>query len=156
MRVLATLFVAQRCYSTFLRAGQSLDDSHMRPRPSHPPFADGLAHGLGGFGADCWQEANEILRPAILCPSRLKGVPKEIERDVLESPGPAVFLAVHNPGLLRVKIQTALLEPTPDGLQHLAGLLLALAVDDGIIRIPLELDVREDPSPPMVERVVQE
>jgi hypothetical protein len=85
MRVLATLFVAQRCYSTFLRAGQSLDDSHMRPRPSHPPFADGLAHGLGGFGADCWQEANEILRPAILCPSRLKGVPKEIERDVLES-----------------------------------------------------------------------
>jgi len=61
MRVLATLFVAQRCYSTFLRAGQSLDDSHMRPRPSHPPFADGLAHGLGGFGADCWQEANEIL-----------------------------------------------------------------------------------------------
>lgn len=54
-----------------------------------------------------------------------------------------------------MKLQTALLEPAPDGLQHLAGLILALAVDDGIVRVPLELDVRENPSHPMVEHVVQ-
>jgi hypothetical protein len=35
-------------------------------------------------------------------------------------------------------------------------LLLALAVQDRIVRLPLERDVRELPADPQIERVVQE
>ena len=73
----------------------------------------------------------------------MKGVPEKIECNMLEVPRSAVFLAIDNPGLFRVKLQTALLNPAPHGLQYRAGLLLAFAVDDGIVRVTLELDISE-------------
>src|SRR5215510_12775867 len=53
------------------------------PGRCHPPAADGLPDRFGGLGADRWQKAYEELPPAILRPSRLKGVPEEVERDML-------------------------------------------------------------------------
>jgi hypothetical protein len=86
----------------------------------------------------------------------LEGVAQEVERYVLVLPGPIVVLAVDDPSLRRMKLQTALLEPTTDGLLHRTGLPLAPTVDDGIARITLERDAREGPLHPLIERVVQE
>jgi hypothetical protein len=55
-----------------------------------------------------------------------------------------------------MKPQTALLEPISDGRQHHAGLAFAVAVYEGIVRIPLERHVRKPPLHPHVERVLQE
>src|SRR5262245_19120774 len=88
------------------------------PGGRHPPLADGRADRRGCFGADRRQEAHKELPPAILGTPRLEGVPEEIELDVFGLPRPVVILAVDNPGLHWVKLQTALLEPTPDGAQH--------------------------------------
>jgi hypothetical protein len=57
------------------------------------------------------------------------------------APRPVVFLAVHDPGLLRMKLQAAFCEATPDGFQHRSSFLLAPAVDDGVVRITLEAAV---------------
>ena len=55
-----------------------------------------------------------------------------------------------------MKLQTASQESIPDGFQHRLSLPLTPALDDGIIRITLELDVRERPLHPEIERVMQE
>ncbi|HEY6397979.1 MAG TPA: hypothetical protein VIX82_11045, partial [Solirubrobacteraceae bacterium] len=70
--------------------------------------------------------------------TRLEGVPKKVELDMFETPGPVRIVAVDDPGLHRVKLQTALLESTTDGVQHRPGLSLTPAVDDRIVRIALE------------------
>src|SRR6185295_10224373 len=102
------------------------------PGRRQPPLADGCSDRFGGLDADRWQEAHERLAPAILGPTRLEGVAQEVERYVLVLPTPIVVLAIHDPGLRGMKLQTALDEPIPDGLQHLLGLPLAPAMDDGI------------------------
>src|SRR5262245_34861096 len=100
------------------------------PGRCHPPSADGLPARLGGLGADRWQEAHEELPPAILRPSRLEGITEEVERDVLALSSSIVILAVDDPGLLRMKLQTALLEAITDRFEYLLGVALAPAVDD--------------------------
>src|SRR5262249_44046327 len=96
------------------------------------------------------------LPPAILRPSRLKGVAEEVERDALVLSSPIVVLAVNDPGLRRMKLQTALLEPIADRFEHLPRMPLAAAMDDRIVSIALELDRRKIPAHPVIERVVQE
>ena len=83
------------------------------------------------------------------------GVPEEVKRNVRVFPGSVVILAVHDSSLRRVKLQFALPESTPDGVQHRTRLPLTAAVDDGIVRIALELDVRKRPPHPRIERIVQ-
>src|ERR1700748_397238 len=126
------------------------------PGRSHPPVTDGLPDRFGGLGADRWQEAHEVLPPAILRPSRLEGVAEEVKRDMLAISSSIVVLAVNDPGLHRVKLQTALLEPITDRFEHLLRVPLAPAMDDGVVCIALELDRRKGPSHPDIERVVQE
>jgi hypothetical protein len=48
----------------------------------------------------------------------LEGVAEEVERDVFILTRPVVVLAVDDPGLRGMKLQTAVRETTPDGLQH--------------------------------------
>src|SRR3954466_6362678 len=55
---------------------------------------------------------------SLLRPSRLEGVAEEVERDVFILPRPVVVLAVDDPGLRGMKLQTAVRETTPDRLQH--------------------------------------
>jgi len=55
-----------------------------------------------------------------------------------------------------MKIESALQESTTDGLQHPASLPLTPAVDDGIVRITLELNLRKHPPHPAIKRIMQE
>ena len=98
------------------------------PGGCHSPFTNGRADRHGGLGADRWKKAHEELPPTILRPSRLKGIAQEVERYALVFPVPVVILAVDDPGLRWMKLQTALLEPTPDGFQHELGLSLTPAM----------------------------
>src|SRR4051794_10937020 len=68
-------------------------------------------------------------------PSRLEGVAEEVERDGFVLPRPVVVLAVDDPGLRRMKLQTAVRQTTPDGLQHRPRLRLAPAMDECIVRV---------------------
>jgi hypothetical protein len=86
----------------------------------------------------------------------LEGVAEEIKRDVLAIPSSIVVLAVNDPGLHRVKLQTALLEPIADRFEHLLRVPLAPAMDDRVVGIALELDRWKIPAHPDIERVVQE
>src|SRR4029079_3321605 len=103
------------------------------PGGRHPPLPDGGTNRLGRLGADRREEAHEVLPPMILCPSRLEGIAQEVERYVLVLPAPIIILTVDDPGLHGMKLQTTLLEPIPDGLQHLLRLNLAPAVHDGVV-----------------------
>jgi len=85
------------------------------PGGGHPPFGDGLPNRLGGLGTHRRKKAHEEFSPAILCPSRLEGVPEEVERNVLVLPRPVIVFAVDDPSLRRVKLQTALRKSTSDG-----------------------------------------
>lgn len=59
---------------------------------------------------------------------------------MLVLPGPIAIFAVDDPGLRRMKLQTAPLEPAVNGCQHLLGLHLALAMDDNVVSVTLERD----------------
>src|SRR3954449_11701941 len=98
---------------------------------------------------------NKELPPVALGPSGPKRVAQEVELDVLVLTLPVAVLTVDDLGLLRVKFQTAFRQTLSDRLQQLLSSSLALGVDDHIIRITLELDVRIAPSHPGIERVVQ-
>jgi hypothetical protein len=47
-------------------------------------------------------------------------------------------------------------QPSGDGVSNELSLLLSLAVDNTIIAVALELQIRESLPHPLVERVVQE
>src|SRR5208283_3567051 len=105
------------------------------------------------LAADGWGEASEIaswpLRQAAP-----EGIAEEIEAGLLEvSPAVRVF-AVHDPRLPGMQLQAQGPEPLGDGGPQLAGLVLAIAVSDNIIRIALKRAAREFPVHPRVERVV--
>src|SRR3989304_6444149 len=108
------------------------------PGGRHPPFSDGRTDRLGRLGTDRRQKAHKILSPAILRSSWLEGIAQEVERDVFVLPAPIVVLAVHDPGLRGMKLQTTLREPITDGRPHRFRLWLVPAVDDGIVRVALE------------------
>src|SRR3954463_15527020 len=124
------------------------------PGGRHPPAADGLPDRRRGLGADRRQEADEVSPPPVFRPSRLEGVAEEVERDVFVLPRPVVVLAVDDPGLRGMKLQTAVRQTTPDGLQHSPRLRLAPAMDERSSRggdlhpsaLP-EPDVRLSPHP---------
>src|SRR5262249_48882656 len=120
------------------------------------PTTDGLPDRLGGLVADRWQEAHKELPPPILGPPRPKGVTEEVELDVLMLALPVLVLAIHNLGLLRMKLQMAFPQTLPDRYEHLLRLSLARGVNDHIIGIALERDVRVVPAHPLVERVMHE
>ena len=81
-------------------------------------------------------------------PSWLECVAQEIERHVFMTSPASGILAVDDPGLLGMKLQTALGKALPDRLQDRPSLALAPAVDNCIIRISLETQMRERPLHP--------
>src|SRR3954447_20190171 len=126
------------------------------PGGGPPPVSDRLPDRLGGLVADRWDEAHEELPPSIPGPPGPKGVAEEVELDVLMLASPVIVLAVHDLGLLRVKLKTALLQSLPDRFEHMLGLSLALGVNDHIVGIALELDVRIGPGHPGIEGIMHE
>src|SRR5206468_5666008 len=83
------------------------------PGGGQPPVADRLPDRLGGLVADRRQEAHEELPPSILGPPGPKGVAEEVELDVLMLAPPVIVPAVHDLGLLRMKLKPALLQTSP-------------------------------------------
>src|SRR3974377_128912 len=69
------------------------------PGGRHPPAADGLTDLLGCFGTDGRQGDHEKLSPPVLRSSRVEGVSKEVELDVLVRSPAVIILAVDDPGL---------------------------------------------------------
>ena len=55
-----------------------------------------------------------------------------------------------------MQLKTQGLKPRGDGSPQLAGLVLAVAVSDNVIRVALKRAAREFPVHPRVERVVHE
>src|SRR3954464_10252105 len=124
------------------------------PGGGQPPVTDRLPDHLGGLVADRREEAHEELPPPILGPPGPKGVAEEVELDVLMLAPPVIVLAIHDLGLLGVKLKTAFLQTLPDRFEHVLRLSPALGVDDHIVSIALEPDVRIGPGHPEVECVM--
>ncbi len=106
------------------------------------------AGSFGRLGADRRQEADEVLALPVSRPSWLECVAQEIERHIFMTLPASGILAVDDPGLLRMKLQTALGKALPDRLHNRPSLALAPAVDNCIIRISLETQMRERPLHP--------
>ncbi len=121
-----------------------------------PPVPHFLPHPLCRVIADRWCEADEVLAPLVLRPSRAKRVPEEVELLVRVPPPTIIILAVDDLRLYRMKFQSALREAAPDALQDVLRLLLSLAVRHNIIRVPFERHGRMSCAHPVVERKVQE
>src|ERR1035441_2792352 len=95
-----------------------------------------------------------MLPEPVLRQPRTKRIAQEVEPLVLSRASAVRVLAVHDAGLVRMKLQTDLRHPSGNGIQDLAG--LGRAVRYCIICVSLEGDGRELPSHPPVERVMQE
>jgi hypothetical protein len=85
-----------------------------------------------------------------------KAEAEEVEARVLVTPATAVVLAVHEPGLPRMKLKSERAEPISDGGQKVFGLALVDTVDNHVIRVALEGTLRVLPVHPAIERVVHE
>ena len=81
---------------------------------------------------------------------------EEIEAGVPEVPPAVRVLAVRDLRLPGMQLKTQGLKPRGDGSPQLAGLVLAVAVSDNVIRVALKRAAREFPVHPRVERVVHE
>jgi len=126
------------------------------PGGGQPPVSDRLPDRLGGLVTNRREEAHEELPSTILGPPGPKGVAEEVELDVLTLAPPIVVLAVHDLGLLRVKLKMALFQTSPDRFEHVLRLSPALGVNDHIVGIALEPDVRIGPAHPKIEGIMHE
>src|SRR5580700_5522249 len=119
------------------------------------PVPDLLAFRFLRRGADSRGKASEIASWP-LGQAAPEGVAEEIEAGVLEVSPAVRVLAVHDLRLPGVQLQAQGPEPRGDGGPQLAGLVLAVAVRNNVIRIALKRAAREFPAHPRIERVMHE
>ena len=116
----------------------------------------GQSTSIGSVVAHRRRKVHEELSLAVLRGSRAKGVAQKVETLVFVAPMPVVILAVDDLRLLGMRFQLA----PPQTLFDLAVDELRLSprstVDNDIIRITLERDVRKILRHPLVEYVMQE
>ena len=98
------------------------------------PCPDLLADRLGRLGTDCRGEAHEVAPPAF-GQAPPEGVAEEIEAGVLEVPPAVRVFAVHDLRLHGMQLKTQGPGPRGDGGPQLAGLVLAVAVRNNVIRL---------------------
>src|SRR5215468_3208193 len=102
-----------------------------------------------------WTETTKDLPlPSVRYP-RPKRVPQKVELFVRVSPLPIGILAIDHFRLLRMQFQSTLLQPCRYLDTHQVRFPLCSAMDDNIVRIPLERQMRPVPAHPHIERVVQ-
>ncbi|MDX6328573.1 MAG: hypothetical protein QOI83_956, partial [Streptomycetaceae bacterium] len=121
-----------------------------------PPTAHFAADLLLGVLADRRQERREVSAVPVLRLTRAKRESQEGERRVFVRAASVSISAIHDFGLVGVQSQPDLFHPVLERGQHLLGLPLGDAVHDRVIRVPFELDGRELPRQPGIERVVHE
>src|SRR5665213_240148 len=131
--------------------------SEVPPAPQvKPPAFDLATQILRGAVGDRREEADELHASLAPRQPRTKRVAEERELLVLVRALAVRVLAVHDARLVQIELQTDLRQPLDNRVAHYVRLRLALAVQDSIVRIALERDVRELSDEPHVERVVQE
>jgi hypothetical protein len=124
--------------------------------PVQTPPLDRVPDRRAGVIPDRWKEVDEYHATPVPCLPGPKRVPKEREPNVLMRTAPVGVLAVHDARLVQIQFQTDLRQPLDDRAEHDLRLLSASTVQDLIIRVTLERDVREFPDHPHIERVVEE
>ena len=95
-------------------------------------------------------------RPLLRAPRVLKAYPRKVNEvcSCLASI-PTVF-AVDDPRLVRVQLESNLVHPRGDLVEHVLCLTRRLAVHDRVVGVALERTAREVPGHPDIERVVHE
>lgn len=122
----------------------------------HPPLAQRLTLGLYRLSAHRRGEPGDDLPVARGHPPWPKRVAKEVELDVLVGLRSSAILAVHDPRLLRMHLQAAVLDALSELLAHLLGADFRLAMEDAIISVAAERNVRVVAFEPVIQGVVQE
>ena len=87
--------------------------------------------------------------------SRPKGVPQEVELDLIVLPSSIRILAVDDSRLVWMQFQTTLLQAASKGLQQCFCFGFRPHVDQHVICIPFESNLRMIPPHPFVEGVMQ-
>jgi hypothetical protein len=103
---------------------------------------------------DGWNETTEDPFPSVCLPGP-KRVPQKIKLLVEVSLPSVGILAIDHFRLLRMQFQPTLLQPCRYFDTHQVRFPLCSAMDDDIVRIPLERQMRPVPAHPQIERVVQ-
>jgi hypothetical protein len=119
------------------------------------PSSDLVPDFLPRFLRDGWTETTKDLPfPTIRFP-RPKREPQKIELFVWVSPLPVGILAIDHFRLLRMQLQPTLLQPCRHFDTHQVRFPLCSAMDDDVVRVALERQMRPVPAHPEIERIVQ-
>src|SRR5919109_2860457 len=96
------------------------------------PASNLLADRLARFVGNSRAEVDEVLAEPILRSPRLKTVAQKVELLVRVSPPPVIILAIDDLGLLRMKLQPALLHSRSNRRSHLLRFRFGPAMHNGI------------------------
>src|ERR1035437_6384838 len=142
--------------------------TNYRQKPSHEffqrkiasvrklPLAQNRLHRLGCLRTDCRTETDKHFPRTVHRPTWPKSVAQKVEVLFWIIALSIGILAIHDLGLLRIEFQLAFRKPLLKHVQQLAGLILAVAVDDRIDREKLERTCKKLALHPHVERIMQE
>src|SRR5688572_1419481 len=118
------------------------------------PSSDLIPDFLLRFLRDGWTETTKDSLPSVCFP-RPKREPQKVKRLVRVCPLPVGILAIDVLRLLRMQFQPTLLQPCRYPDTHQVRFPLCSAMDDDVVRIPLEWQMGPVAPHPEIERVVQ-
>src|SRR5260370_6799143 len=119
------------------------------------PPSDLVPNFLRRFLRDGWYETTKDPSPTLRFP-RPKRESQKVELLVRVTLLPIGILAIDHLGLLRMQFQSTLLQPCRYFDTHQVRFPLCSAMDNDIVRVPLERQVRPVSPHPYVERVMPE
>src|ERR1035437_9071456 len=104
---------------------------------------------------NCRAEVDEELSETILRSPRPKRVAQKIELFVRIRPSPIIILAIDNFRLLRMKLQSTLLQTRGYSSPNSLGFRLRPAMHDGIVGVPLKRHLRILLRHPPIQSIMQ-
>jgi hypothetical protein len=119
------------------------------------PSSDLVPDFLSRIRRDGWTETTKDLPPPTVSYPRPKREPQKVKLLVRVSPSPIGILAIDHFRLLRMQFQSTLLQPCRYFDTHQVRFPLCSAMDDNIVRVPLERQMTPISPHPQIERVVQ-
>lgn len=119
------------------------------------PFADLIPDSLRRILRDGWAETTEALPLPTVSLPRPKRVPQKVKLLVRVKLSPIAILAIDHFRLLRMQFQSTLLQPCRYFDTHQVRFPLCPAMDNDIVRLPLERQMGPVLAHPQIERVVR-
>src|SRR5574342_1228470 len=119
-----------------------------------PPLPDGLSHLLAGLVADSRSEVDEKLAVTILATSRPKSIAQKLKLRLRVISPTVIVLAVHNPRLLRVKLQPTFPKTPVQLPQQFFRLSSGPAMGHSIICISRPWILRPIPLHPLIKHIM--